>query len=469
MSGWRIGLLVGGLVVALVGGVAAGTQLAGPSAEGVSPPDTASTTTDESTTNETSTATPASDGATSSSSAGGAECALPAGEPFIEGPSVELAEIGTSNGARVMGALYPLPDDSGDPWSQWGQGVALNEGRFVSALGDHIGPDGNSYIYEYDSGTGVLQMVGDILSYAEHQPGSWGYGKVHAQMVEGSCGEVYLASYWGTRTDLVFGGSYSGDYLFRLDPASRTITELGVPVDSHGIPSMAGFAPLHLVYGEAVDPFDRPDEDKEGRFFAYDYREERVVFEGPTIQRLGFRNILVDPQGRAYYSNGVGELDRFDPASNTVTHHTATLPGDWLRASTAPAPDGRVFGVTEDPSVFFVMDASGEIDALGPARGYTTSMALDPDGSRFFYIPDAHGGAWASGAPLISVDTATGEETVVAELNPLAEQALGIRLGGTYDIAVAPEGDTVYIGLNGGSLGSEDVFGEVALLVVELP
>ncbi|HSM44722.1 MAG TPA: hypothetical protein VK969_06860, partial [Acidimicrobiia bacterium] len=174
-------------------------------------------------------------------------------------------------------------------------------------------------------------------------------------------------------------------------------------------------------------------------------------------------------QGRAYYSNGVGELDRFDPATNSVTSHTSTLPGDWLRASTAPAPDGRVFGVTEDPSVFFVMHPSGEIDALGPARGYTTSMALDPDGSRFFYIPDAHGGAWVSDAPLISVDTATGEETVVAELNPLAEQALGIRLGGTYDLAVGPEGDTVYIGLNGGSVGSEDVFGEVALLVVDLP
>jgi hypothetical protein len=66
------------------------------------------------------------------------------------------------------------------------------------------------------------------------------------------------------------------------------------------------------------------------------------------------------------------------------------------------------------------------------------------------------------------VDTATGEETVLAELNPLVESTLGVRLGGTYDITVSSSGDTLFIGMNVGALGSEDGFGDVALLIVDL-
>ena len=36
----------------------------------------------------------------------------------------------------------------GEPWSQWGQGVVLDDGRFISAVGDHRGRDGNAYVYE---------------------------------------------------------------------------------------------------------------------------------------------------------------------------------------------------------------------------------------------------------------------------------------------------------------------------------
>jgi hypothetical protein len=66
------------------------------------------------------------------------------------------------------------------------------------------------------------------------------------------------------------------------------------------------------------------------------------------------------------------------------------------------------------------------------------------------------------------VDTTTGEQTVIAELNPLAEEGLGLRLGGTFGIAVSPAGDKVFIGANAGPLGADDGFGEVVLLVVTL-
>ncbi|MGH8947600.1 MAG: hypothetical protein ACRDXF_01985, partial [Acidimicrobiia bacterium] len=198
--------MVGGLALALAGGLWAGSRLAGGSPEvagaGIEATDSPETTTAP--TQETdATNAPANTVVDGS-------CDLPAGEAFVGGPSTEMIDLGEVNGMPVEGAVYPRPDYPGEPWTMWGQGVALADGRFLSAIGDHIGPDGNSFIYEYDPNAGTLATLGDLLSYVDHTPGSWGYGKVHGQMVNGPCGEVYFASYWGTNRDLVYDESYRG-------------------------------------------------------------------------------------------------------------------------------------------------------------------------------------------------------------------------------------------------------------------
>ena len=82
-------------------------------------------------------------------------------------------------------------------------------------------------------------------------------------------------------------------------------------------------------------------------------------------------------------------------------------------------------------------------------------------------MPGAHGNSADWGAALMAVDTTTGEEKVVAELNPLVEEALGYTVGGTYNVAVSSDGDTLYLGVN---VSEDDSgFGEVALPVLDLP
>ena len=464
MGAWKWMLVVAGLALALAAGILAGGALASGNSPRAASPDEAdagSGETAESSQTADATEEPVSRVVDRS-------CHLPPGEPFGGGPSTEMIDLGEVNGMRVEGAIYPRPDYEGNPWTQWGQGIALADGRFLSAIGDHLGPDGNSYIYEYDPAAGTLATLGDLLSYVDHTPGSWGYGKVHGQMVNGPCGEVYLASYWGTNRDLVYDDSYRGDILFRIDPDRRTMDSLLVPVEEHGIPSLAAAPELGLVYGEAIDPVLESENLDAGPFFVYDATTDEVVFEGPPTPHTGFRNIMVDGDGRAYYSIGGGELNVYDPQTNQVQAHPHRMPGDWLRASTVVAPDGRVFAVTRDPDVFFVLQPSGEIEALGNPVEYTATMALHPDGDRFFFMPDAHGDAWQFGGALTSVDTTTGAQEVLAELNPLAEEGLGLILGGTFGMAVSPAGDTIYIGANAGPLGADDGFGEVVLLVVHL-
>lgn len=397
----------------------------------------------------------------------GAECDAPAGQPFQEGETVELEELGTVNGATISGALYPHPDYEGNPWSQWGQGIAVADGRFFSAIGDHLGADGNSYVYEYDPEANQLVLVGDILSYVDHVPGTWGYGKIHSQMVPGPCGEVYFSTYWGTSSDLAFEGNYTGDLIFRLDPHGRTLQPLGVPVEFHGQASLGSDPTTGLVYGEAVDPIERDEGGPPGPFFVYDVEEEETVFVSDIRSDVGYRSILVDEEGAAYWSIGGGELQRYDPSTGESDTHHATMPGDWLRAVTEPAPTGHVYGVTREPDTFFAMDPVGGISELGEALGYTASMALSPDGSAFFYMPGAHGNSSDWGSPLMSVDTVSGEQTVVAELNDLVRSELGYGVGGTYNVAVSPDGGRVFVGVIAGLDGES--FGEVILLVIDLP
>jgi hypothetical protein len=66
------------------------------------------------------------------------------------------------------------------------------------------------------------------------------------------------------------------------------------------------------------------------------------------------------------------------------------------------------------------------------------------------------------------VDTEGGEQTVVAELADLVLDGLGYLVGGTYNVTVSPDGNTVYLGVNA-SEPDGNGFGEVILLAVELP
>ena len=193
------------------------------------------------------------------------------------------------------------------------------------------------------------------------------------------------------------------------------------------------------------------------------------MFRSDDPSHAEFRNVMVDKRGRAYVAGEGGALLVYEPGADSLRELPERLPGGgYLRATTRPAPDGTVYGVTEAPDRFFALGSDGHVRALGDARGYTASVALDPDGSRFFYVPGAHGDAFEQGTPVVEVDTATGEQRVVTELDSLAVDHLGLTLGGSYSIAIDRSGTHLYVGLNAGTT-RDDPWGEVVLAVVTLP
>lgn len=390
------------------------------------------------------------------------DCPSPEGN--AQGPSVTAETILETETVTVRAAVYPRPEYKGNPWSQWGRGVLTHDGRFLSAIGDHRGKDGNSYFYEFDPASSRLTQVGDVLSVIEHQEGDWGYGKVHGALVRDDC-LVYAATYWGTRRDIEYEGTYHGDHLLKWDPSDHQIESLGVPVERQGIPSLKGFDQGNLVYGEALQP-----DDQAATFFVYDVAAGRVSFTSTDTRHVGFRDVMVGGDGAAYFSAGEGEVMVHRPGGDGLEPHPHQLPGDWLRASTEPAPDGTVYGVTREPDHFFEMAPSGEFRDLGPSNAYVASLALDVERERIYYVPHAHGGAWEEGAPVIAVDTETDDREILVELEQAAEEHLGLRLGGSYNTVYDASSGRLYIGMNAGPLDEEgESFGEVVLLVIDLP
>lgn len=365
---------------------------------------------------------------------------------------------------QVRAVVYPAAGNAASYSSQWGQGLVVG-GRYYSAVGDECGPDGNSYFYEYDPSTGEMRLFADVLSVTGHERGAWGYGKIHGQLVPGPDGLIYTTTYWGSKKGLTYDKGYEGDVILRIDPATKKVTSLGAPVAERGIPSAAGWARGGLLYGEAVDPNAKP---KRGPFFVYDVRAEKVVFRADPEDHVGFRNVMVDGQGRAYFSAGDSRLYVWDPATKKLETSAIRLPGDWVRASTRPGPDGTVYGVTKNPRTIFALRPDGSIDTLGETEGYTASMALSPDGKSLYYVPFAQGTSWEQGTPLMRVDTETGRHETVVALNELAEKQLGLRLGGSYNIALDPKGERAFIGFNANEPTAKSTFGRPVLVTVEL-
>ncbi|MFV0258216.1 MAG: hypothetical protein ACK5PP_07185 [Acidimicrobiales bacterium] len=382
-----------------------------------------------------------------------------------DGPSVELVTLSTD--PMVTGAQYPRPGYAGDPWSQWGQGTVLDDGRVITAIGDHLGVDGNAYLFVHDPDAGTLTRFGDVLGALDHRAGSWGYGKVHSPMVRGDDGSVYFTTYYGTRRGLAFDDSYRGDVLFRIDPDDLSRRAVAVPVPGHGVPSLAA-GPAGALYGEAVDPLLGPDEYPAGGLFVFDPATGLTTTMVTEPDHTVFRTIAVGLDGAAWFARTGGGMYRYDPVEGEATATEVDL-GAELRATTGPTASGVIYGATQDPPRLFAFEpSSASVRFLGEAEDYVASVALLPDESGFLYLPGAHGDAHRYGAPLVAVDGADGARTTVVELADLVADEWGLVVGGTYSITVDPDRNVAHIGLNAGT-DPDDPWGEIIFVTVELP
>src|SRR5262249_51156921 len=348
-----------------------------------------------------------------------------------------------------------------------------SNGKYYTSVGDHLGKDANSYVYEYNPMTLVLRRVVDVLRAIAHVLGLFGHGKIHSGIHEGADGWLYFTTYWGKprEVETAFAKGYPGSLLLRHDPKTGRTENLGAPVPKQGLPASFFDAGHQLLYFHAV---------YKGDVAVYDVKARKLKFRGGAEESAGHRTFLADRHGRVYFSAVGGTLRYYDPAANRLEKTTAKLPpspgakkGDTLRAATRPTKAGRVYGMTAAGRLFCFDPGRQAVKDLGPnfANGeYTAVMALSPDERYLYYAPGAHGGGNRLGAPVVQYDIATGRRKVLAFLrDPLRQKFGGFMIGGTYNVQIDPSGERLYITFNGAPSGARSPFGQPVVTVLPIP
>lgn len=348
---------------------------------------------------------------------------------------------------------FPGQDYPGKPWSNWGNSTFAH-GKYYASIGDHLAPQGNAFVFEYDPMTKQFRRLLDVRQLLDLPEGHYTPGKIHSRLDMGRDGWLYCSTHRGSTRVTTDENHYRGDWIVRIHPeTSRGEIVVQGPVPKHCIPTGL-LDPKRMIFYASTAPGQGGD-NEEIQFFAYDVEHHKMLYAGPNGPSRCL--ILAVSTGRVYYVPGQGSspLMRFDPRQD---QSPAKIEGEIsIRAATEETPDGAVYVASfarggESAQLYRFNTQSERIEPLGPAsvatQQYITALAADPQGRFVYYVPGAHGGAHNDGTPIVQFDTRTATRKVVAFLNPWFEKRYGCSLGGTYSVAIDDSGSTLYITWN---------------------
>jgi hypothetical protein len=368
---------------------------------------------------------------------------------------------------------YPEQSYLGKPWSVWGDSLAVDN-KYYSAIGDHMAPNGNAYVYEYDADTKEIRTLVNLAKLLKLPEGHYVPGKIHSRIDMGSDGCLYFSTHRGSTRITTDQYHYKGDWIVRHNPKTG-LTEVVVqgPVPKHCIPTSV-LDPDRMIFYGGTSAGDYSD--KTIMFFAYDIQKGKVlhsVADGPYRYLMFARST-----GRVYYCNeDEGPLMRYDPASGQPPVRIEGSLG--LRSATQETADGYIYTVSTrgDGTLYRFNTKTEKAEELGPAavgsQTYITTLDADPTGRYLYYIPGAHGGSQRDGSPVVQFDVKTRTKKIIAFVHPFYLDKLGYTPLGTFGSAVSPDGSKLYITWNGNRGGTDargrTDFDTCAMTVIHIP
>ena len=356
---------------------------------------------------------------------------------------------------RVEFAFFPGQTYRGNPWSNWADGTAAS-GKYYTAIGDHLAPAGNAWIYEVDALAHTFRPLLELRKLLDLPEGHYTPGKIHTRVELGRDGWLYAATHRGSTTATREAYHYRGDWIVRCDPRTGAAEVVAhAPVAGHCIPC-GRLDPQRLVFYGGTTPGSSRGEEG-GWFFAYDCAQRRLLYAGPGGPARAL--IVASTTGRAYFvpGSGTGPLHRFDPAQARPPEPLAGPP-IGVRAATEETPQGVVYTVSSGQgagavAMLAAFDVRREsVQTLGPAavasQQYIAALAADPTGRYVYYVPGAHGGSDQDGSPVVQFDVPSRTAKVLAFLHPVCQRQLGIVPRGSYGLACDPTGQRLYVTWN---------------------
>lgn len=360
---------------------------------------------------------------------------------------------------------YPGQDYPGKPWSNWGDGLAVN-GKYYSAIGDHLAVGakgdgahgtGRALLYEYDPATKTIRTLADTTKVLGLPAGHYTPGKIHSRIDLGGDGWLYFATHRGSEKAAADKNNYKGDWIMRADPATgKAEVVVQGPVPKHSTPNSVLDPDRMIFYGATAAGPDAADQGI--WFYAYDVKNKKLLYSGPGGPSRYM--ILARSTGRVYFvaDNREGQLMRFDPATGRAPEPVAGVTMG-IRAATQETPQGIVYTVSSgqgagEANLYAFDTRTEQARKIGSApvgiEAYVASIDADPTGRYLYYTPGAHGGGPKDNTPVVQFDVKTGKKKVIAFLHPFYEQAYGAAVKGTYATAMDPAGpgDKLYVTWN---------------------
>lgn len=360
---------------------------------------------------------------------------------------------------------YPNQNYPGNPWCFRGVGTVV-DGKYYSALCDHLAPLGTAYLFEYNPANKQFRLLvntaeflrssGQITADMNYSP-----GEVQTQIDLGSDGWLYYGTTRGSTRVTNDANGFRGEWVLRTHPKTgETQVVSAFPVAKHCI--LAGVLdPQRMIFygGTAAGDY----RDKTVKFFAVDVKSGKVIQE--TDQGFDRYCIFAASTGCVYW-----EGKKYDPETNQVTG--SEVP--HVRSATEETADGWVYGTSHREADLWAFNTKTEkLTRIGPGavgtQGYVSSIHIDPTGRYLYYVPGAHGGATKDGTPIVQYDLKRRKAKVLAFLHKFYQQKYGYNLDGCFCSVLDPAGDKLYISWDGWREGQPRGWESCALTVLHIP
>jgi len=92
------------------------------------------------------------------------------------------------------------------------------DGKYYSAIGDHLAPQGNAFVFEYDPAKKALRQLADVRKIINLPAGHYTPGKIHSHVELGSDGWLYFSTHRGSTKVTTDANHYLGDWILRANP-----------------------------------------------------------------------------------------------------------------------------------------------------------------------------------------------------------------------------------------------------------
>jgi hypothetical protein len=289
-----------------------------------------------------------------------------------------------------------------DAHSTWGSiGYSKVHDKVLVGVTNHRDRQG---IYEFDVKSGSMRLTGFVADLANLRDFQW-QGKIHSQIVEGPGGVMYFATDGGESREeylMEHPHGYGGGFLFRWDPASNRLTNLGMGLQYESIKDVG---------------IDRIG----GRIYFVSYPQVHLFVYDPArnhlrdLGRVGSdhvpRVLFTDRWSNFYYVDWRQRLIKYERESDKLVFARDSLPafpgtpgGRIVTGITAYAKDeraGMIYLITygskmlafhpQQTGIGKVEDLGGIYDGPGePYQYYCPNLALGGNG-RLYYFLGGHG------------------------------------------------------------------------------